>query len=43
VQLGVIEIVRPGEQIPDGLASEFRYLLDESENNAEEDGDDLVL
>jgi hypothetical protein len=26
VQLGVIEIVRPGEQIPDGLASEFRYL-----------------
>jgi hypothetical protein len=37
VQLDVIEIVRPGEQIPDGLASEFRYLLPQTESAGEED------
>jgi len=40
VQLGVIEIVRPGEQIPDGLASEFRYVLPDTES-AEEDHDEI--
>ena len=42
VQLGVIEIVRPGEQIPDGLASEFRYLLPDTES-AEEDHDEIPV
>jgi hypothetical protein len=37
VELGVIHIVRPGEQVPGGRASEFRYLLSQSENGAEED------
>ena len=37
VQLGVIEIARDGEQIPDGRASEYRYLLPPNENGAEED------
>jgi len=37
VQLGVIEIVRDGEQIPDGRPSEYRYLLPPNENRAEED------
>jgi hypothetical protein len=36
VQLGVIEIVRDGERIPDGRASEYRYLLPPNENGAEE-------
>jgi len=43
-QLGVIKIVRKGRAgLNGGKAAEFRYLLDESENNAEDDGDDLVL
>jgi hypothetical protein len=37
VQLDVIEIVRPGEQIPSGFASEYRYLLPQGENGAEKD------
>jgi hypothetical protein len=37
-QLGVIEIVRVGDQRPSGKASEFRYLRSQSENGAE--GDD---
>ena len=41
VQLGVIEIVRPGEQIPGGDASEFRYLLSETDGTAEDSGLDL--
>ena len=41
VQLGVIEVLRPGEQIPGGLASEFRYLLPETDSTAEDSGLDL--
>jgi len=42
VQLGVIHEVRPGEQIPGGDATEYRYLLSpEVENGAEDDGVDL--
>jgi hypothetical protein len=37
VQAGVIQVLRPGEQIPSGLASEFRYLLPETESSGEED------
>jgi hypothetical protein len=36
-RLGVIEIVRVGAACPNGKASEFRYLLSQSENGAEED------
>jgi hypothetical protein len=36
VQLGVIEIIRDGEQIPGGLATEYRYLLPPNENGAED-------
>jgi len=43
VQLGVIETVRPGEQIPDKLASEYRYLLLNSEHGAAEDDDEQVF
>jgi hypothetical protein len=44
VQLGVIEIVRPGEQIPGALASEFQYLLSETESaRAEEDDDEIPV
>ena len=38
VQLGAIRPVRPGEQVPGGRASEYRYLLPQSENGAEDDG-----
>jgi hypothetical protein len=37
-QLGVIKMVRVGDQCPNGKASEFRYLLPQSENCAEDDG-----
>jgi hypothetical protein len=37
VQAGVIQVLRPGEQIPGGLAAEFRYLLPETESSDEED------
>jgi len=43
VQLGVIEIVRVGEQIPGGDASEFRYLLPPNENGAAEDDGGLEI
>jgi hypothetical protein len=36
---GVIQIVRVGDQRPNGRASEFRYLLSETQNGAEDDGD----
>ncbi len=36
-QLRVIEVIRAGDQRPGGKASEFRYLLSQSENGAEED------
>ena len=36
-RLGVIKIVRVGDQRPGGKASKFRYLLAQSENGAEED------
>lgn len=36
-RLGVIKIVRVGDQCPNGKASEFRYLLSQRENGAEED------
>ena len=42
VQLGVIHEVRPGEQIPGGLAAEFRYLLPDTES-AEEDDDEIPV
>jgi hypothetical protein len=38
-QLGVIEVVRVGDPRPSGNASEFRYLLSQSESGAEEDAD----
>ena len=37
VRFGVIEILRVGDARPNGNASEFRYLLSQSENGAEED------
>jgi hypothetical protein len=37
VRFGVIEIVRVGAQRPKGKASEFRYLLSQTENGAEDD------
>ena len=36
-RLGVIKIVRIGDVRPNGRASEFRYLLSETENRVEED------
>ena len=36
-RVGVIKIVRVGDQRPGGKASEFRYLLPMNENGAEED------
>jgi hypothetical protein len=33
-RLGVIKIVRVGDQRPNGKASEFRYLLSQTENDA---------
>jgi hypothetical protein len=36
-QFRVIEIVRVGDARPNGKASEFRYLLSQSENGVEED------
>ena len=36
-RVGVIKIVRVGDQRPGGKASEFRYLLPPNENGAEED------
>ena len=41
-QLGIIEVLRPGEQIPGGLASEFRYLLSETEG-ADEDDEEIAF
>ena len=35
-RLGVIEIVRVGDQRPNGKASEFRSLLPDAENAAQE-------
>jgi hypothetical protein len=43
VELRVIHLVRPGEQVPDGRASEFRYLLSQRENGAEEDDGGLEI
>jgi len=40
VQLGIIEVLRRGEQIPGGLASEFRYLL--SHDESPDDDDDEI-
>jgi hypothetical protein len=37
VQLGVVEVLRAGEQIPGGLASEFRYLLPETDSQDDEE------
>ena len=37
-RLGVIKLVRAGDQRPNGKAAEFRYLLSQSENGAEEEG-----
>jgi hypothetical protein len=39
----VIHEVRPGEQIPGGLASEYRYLLSEAENSTGEEDSGLDL
>jgi hypothetical protein len=39
VYFGVIEIVRVGDPRPGGKASQFRYLLSQSDNGAPEDGD----
>jgi hypothetical protein len=36
-QLGVIKIVRIGDARPNGKASEFRYLLSQTEAGEEED------
>ena len=36
-RLGVIKIVRVGDQRPGGKASEFRYLLPLNQNGAEKD------
>jgi hypothetical protein len=36
-RLGVIRIIRIGDQRPGGKASEFRYLLPQSENGADND------
>jgi hypothetical protein len=36
-RLGVVKTVRVGDQHPEGNASEFRYLLSQRENGAEED------
>jgi hypothetical protein len=36
-QLGVIEIVRVGDARPNGKASEFQYLLSQTENRDDED------
>jgi hypothetical protein len=36
-QLRVIEVIRAGDQRPNGKASEFRYLLPQSENCVEKD------
>jgi len=36
-RLGVIKVVRAGDQNPVGKASEFRYLLSQSKNCAEND------
>jgi len=41
IQVGVIHEVRPGEQIPGGLASEFRYLLPETESSEEDDDEEI--
>jgi hypothetical protein len=35
-RLGVIKIVRVGDQRPGGKASEFRYLLPQSDNGTDE-------
>lgn len=43
VQLGIVEVLRPGEQIPGGKAREFRYLLSQADNNTEEEDDGLDL
>ena len=37
VHFGVIEIVRVGDPRPGGKASQFRYLVSQSEDGAEED------
>jgi hypothetical protein len=42
-QRGVIEIVRVGDQRPDGKASQFRYLLPESGNPRGEEDEGFVL
>ena len=39
-RLGVIKLVRAGDQRPNGRASEFRYLLSQTENAAHE-GDEV--
>ena len=36
-RLGVIKVVRAGDQNPVGKASEFRYLLSQTKNCAEND------
>ena len=36
VRLGVVEVIRVGDQCPNGKASEFRYLLSQTECAAEE-------
>ena len=40
-RLGVIEIARVADPCPNGKASEFRYLLSQTENGAEEDDGEL--
>jgi hypothetical protein len=42
-RLAVIKTVRVGDARPGGKASEFRYLLPQTENVAEDDGDGFDL
>src|SRR5262249_30724495 len=41
-RLGMIKLVRIGDQRPNGKASEFRYLLSEGDNGAQADRDGEV-
>jgi hypothetical protein len=42
-RLGVIKTVRVGDPGPNGKASEFRYLLPQTENGADEDDEGFAL
>jgi hypothetical protein len=42
-RLGVIKLVRVGDQRPNGKATEFRYLLSQSEEGAEDDDGEFEL